>query len=91
MLPGQLETGRASCLRAPPCRLVFENNVQRVQDTGDETQDGETDVDKQVDTAALLEEDTQRREDDGKDDLANVRSGERHDGGVKSVKTRKRK
>jgi hypothetical protein len=37
MLPGQLETGRASCLRAPPCRLVFENNVQRVQDTGDET------------------------------------------------------
>jgi hypothetical protein len=36
------------------------------------TKDGETDVDKQVDTAALLKEDTQRREDDGKDDLANV-------------------
>ena len=39
------------------------------------TQDGEEDVDEEVSTAATLEEDTQRREDDGKDDLADVAIG----------------
>ena len=42
------------------------------------TEDGQQDVDEEVTAAAALEEDTQRREDDGKDDLADVavRSGQ---------------
>jgi hypothetical protein len=36
------------------------------------TQDGEEDVDEEVGTAATLEEDTHGREDDGKEDLADV-------------------
>lgn len=41
----------------------------------DVTQDGEQDVDEQVGTASALEEDTQRRQEDGKDDLADVAVG----------------
>lgn len=40
------------------------------------TQDGEEDVDEEVGTAATLEENTQRREDDGKKNLANVAAQE---------------
>lgn len=36
------------------------------------TQDGKEDVDEEVGTAATLEEDTHGREDDGKEDLADV-------------------
>lgn len=36
------------------------------------TEDGQRDVDEQVDATAALEEDTDRREDDGEDDFANV-------------------
>jgi hypothetical protein len=36
------------------------------------TQDGEEDVDEEIGAATALEEDTHGREDDGKDDLANV-------------------
>jgi hypothetical protein len=36
------------------------------------TQDGEEDVDEEIGAATTLEEDTHGREDDGKDDLANV-------------------
>ena len=43
-----------------------------MDDTGNVTQDGQTDVDKKVSTTAALQEDAQRREDDGKNDLANV-------------------
>lgn len=43
-----------------------------MDDTGNVTQDGEEDVDAEVGTAAALEEDTDGREDDGKDDLADV-------------------
>jgi hypothetical protein len=43
-----------------------------VDDAGNVTQDGQQDVDEQVSTAAALQEDTQRGEDDGKDDLADV-------------------
>lgn len=35
-------------------------------------EDGEDDVDEQITTAAALEEDAERREDHGEDDLANV-------------------
>lgn len=47
-------------------------NVHGVDDTRDPTQDGQQDVDEEVRTAAALEEDTQRRQDEGKDDLADI-------------------
>jgi hypothetical protein len=47
-------------------------NVQGMDDTGDVTQDREDDVEEEVGAAATLEEDTQRRQDDGEDDLADV-------------------
>lgn len=36
------------------------------------TENGQQDVDKEIGIAAALEEDTQRREDDGEQDLADV-------------------
>jgi hypothetical protein len=36
------------------------------------TQDGEEDVDEEIGAATTLEEDTHGREDDGKDDLADI-------------------
>ena len=38
--------------------LVFENDVQSVDDTRDITQNGQTDVDQQISTTAALKEDT---------------------------------
>jgi hypothetical protein len=46
--------------------------IQSMDDAGDITEDGEQDVDQKIATAATLEEDTKRWEDDGKDDLADV-------------------
>lgn len=46
--------------------------VQSVDDAGQVTKNGEQDVDKQVGTAASLEEDAERRQHDGKDDLADI-------------------
>lgn len=43
-----------------------------MDDTGDPTQDGQTDVDQEVSTTSALQEDTQRRQDDGEEDLADV-------------------
>jgi len=43
-----------------------------VDNTGNPTQDGQTDVDQEVSTASVLQEDTQRRQDDGEDDLADI-------------------
>lgn len=63
--------------------LVLQNDVQSVDDTGDVTQDGKEDVDEEVGTAATLEEDTHGREDDGKEDLADIASSERHVVGCK--------
>lgn len=53
-----------------------------MDDAGNVSQNGEQDVDEEVGTATTLEEDTDGREDDGKDDLANVAGGERHVGGL---------
>lgn len=50
-------------------------NVQCVNDTGDITQDRKQDVDEEVCIATSLKEDTKRRENDGKDDLADVSTG----------------
>lgn len=58
--------------------LVLEDNVKSVDDSGNVTEDGQEDVDEKVGTAAALHKHTQRRQDDGKDDLADVASGERH-------------
>jgi len=49
-----------------------EEHVQGVDDTGNPTQNGQTDVDEEVSTTSALQEDTQRRQDDGEDDLADV-------------------
>lgn len=43
-----------------------------MDDTRNVTQDGQTDVDEHIGTASALQEDTQRRQDDGEDDLADV-------------------
>lgn len=56
-----------------------------MDDTGNVTQNGQQDVDEEISIAATLEEDTQRREEDGKDDLDDVACGERHDGNLRSV------
>lgn len=48
------------------------NHVHSVDNTGNPTQDGQTDVDQEVSTASVLQEDTQRRQDDGEDDLADI-------------------
>lgn len=47
-------------------------NVQSVDDARNVTQDGEQDVDEQISTAAALEKHTQRWQEDGKDDLADI-------------------
>lgn len=50
-------------------------NLQSVDDTGNVTQNGQEDVDEEIGIATALKEDTERREDDGKDDLADVAGG----------------
>ena len=55
-------------------------HIQGVNDTGQPTQDGQTDVDQQVTTTSALQEDTQRRQDDGKDDLADITVGSESNG-----------
>jgi hypothetical protein len=48
------------------------DHVHSVDNTGNPTKDGQTDVDQEVSTASALQEDTQRRQDDGEDDLADI-------------------
>lgn len=43
-----------------------------MDDSRNVTQDSQQDVDQEVSTASALEEDTKRREDDGKNDLADI-------------------
>lgn len=43
-----------------------------MDDTRDVTQNRQQDVDEEVGIATALKEDTERREDDGKDDLADI-------------------
>jgi len=49
-----------------------EEHIHRVDDTRNPTQDGQTNVDQEVRAASALQEDAQRRQDDGEDDLADV-------------------
>lgn len=46
--------------------------VQGVDDTWDITKDGQQDVDEEISSAATLKEDTERWEDDGENDLADI-------------------
>ena len=43
-----------------------------MDDTGNVTENGEKNVDEEISIAASLEEHSERRKNDGKDDLANV-------------------
>lgn len=61
-------------------KLPLEDDVESVDDAGDVAENGQADVDQEVGAAPALEEDTERREDDGEDDLADIAGGERHDG-----------
>lgn len=47
-------------------------HLQRMNDTWNVTQNRQADVDEQVRIAATLQEDTERREDDGEDDFADI-------------------
>ena len=49
-----------------------------MDDTRQVSEDCQQNVDPEISDAPSLEEDTERWEDDGNDDLANVRGGERH-------------
>ncbi|KAK5628676.1 hypothetical protein RRF57_004391 [Xylaria bambusicola] len=46
-----------------------------MNDARDVTQNRQEDVDQEVGTAATLKEDTERREDDGKNNLADIAGG----------------
>jgi len=63
-------------------RLVFQDDIQSVDDSGNVTKDCQEDVDEEISTASALEEDTERWQDDGENDLADVAGGERHVGGL---------
>jgi hypothetical protein len=45
------------------------------------TQDGQQDVDPEVNRTSTLQEDTNRRDEDGEKDLDDIAAGERHDEG----------
>jgi len=62
--------------------LVFQDDVQSVNNARNVTQDCQQDVDEQVCTATTLKENTQRWQKDSKDDLADVACSERHDDGL---------
>jgi hypothetical protein len=47
-------------------------HIHGVDDTRDPSKNGQTDVDQEISTTSALQEDTQRRQDDGEDDLADV-------------------
>jgi hypothetical protein len=63
-------------------RLVFADDVQGVDDSGDVAEDGQQDVEEQARVAAELEEDAERGKHDGEEHLADVASGESHFDGV---------
>jgi len=63
----------------PPPRLVLEDNVERMDDSRDVSEDGQQDVDEEVGIASTFKEDTQWWDEDGEDDLDDIASGERHD------------
>jgi hypothetical protein len=69
---GGAQRGRA------PRRLIFEDDVQSVDDARDVTKNRQEHVDAKVGAEAALECDAERRQHDGADDLDDVATGERH-------------
>ena len=49
-----------------------QKNLQSMNDSGNVTQDGQTDVDEEIGIASSLEKDTEGRQDEGKNDLADI-------------------
>ena len=47
-------------------------DLQSVDDTRNVTKDGEQDVDQEISSTSSLEENTDRRKEDGKNDLADI-------------------
>jgi hypothetical protein len=52
--------------------VTMSHSSRRGETYGNVTQDGQQDVDEEIGIAAALEEDTQRRDEDGEDDLDDV-------------------
>lgn len=52
--------------------LIFEDNVKSMDNARNVTQNCQTDVDQKISTTSSFKEDTDRRQDDRKDDLADV-------------------
>lgn len=52
--------------------LRLDGDVQSVDNTGEISEDREEDVDEEISAAAALKADSERREEDGEDDLADV-------------------
>jgi len=52
--------------------LILQDDIECVDDSGDVTQKGEEDVDQQVSATPSLESNTERRENNSKNDLADV-------------------
>lgn len=57
----------ATCLRAPfslrlllPLLLIFEYNIQSMDDAGNVAENGEEDIDKKIGSTATLEKDAER-------------------------------
>jgi len=65
-------------IRGGQILLIFQDDVKGVNDTGEVSENGQQNVDEQISAATTLKEDSERREDDGQDDLADVASGESH-------------
>ena len=59
--------------------LILEDNVEGVDDTGNVTEERETNVDQQVAAAAAFEQHTERWQKDRGNELENVGAGKGHD------------
>jgi hypothetical protein len=67
--------------RREKLRLIFEDDVQGVDHAGNPSEQSQRNVDEEVGAATTLKEDTQRGDEEGDNDLADIGSGERHFGG----------
>lgn len=66
---------------------MVRDGQRKAQSTWYVAENGQQDVDEEVDPAASLQEDTDRRENDGEDDLDDVRAGYRHGSDGSAVDT----
>ena len=57
---------------------MLDNDLQSVDDTRDVAQDRQENVDEEIGIATAFEEDTQRWEDDGENDFADIAMSPRY-------------